>query len=66
MIIEITVAQDGSTKVETKGFEGNRCSEATRFLERSLGCVTSDKRTAEFYARGPSLSEATRTAEGST
>ena len=48
-IVEIIVASDGQTRVETKGFAGGECLEASRFLETALGKVTSENRTAEFY-----------------
>ena len=49
--IEITVAPDGKTKVETKGFSGNSCQVASRFLETALGARTSEVLTNEFYAQ---------------
>ena len=48
-IVEIIVASDGQTRVETKGFAGGECLEASRFLETALGKVTSENRTGEFY-----------------
>ena len=48
-IIEITVAPDGATRVETKGFAGNQCQEASRFIEQALGKRTSEQLTAEFH-----------------
>lgn len=47
--IEITVAPDGQTKVETKGFSGSSCREASRFIEQALGKATGEHLTAEFY-----------------
>ncbi|UUO07883.1 DUF2997 domain-containing protein [Blastopirellula sp. J2-11] len=35
--IEITVAKDGQTRVETKGFVGAECRDASRYLEQALG-----------------------------
>jgi hypothetical protein len=49
--IEITVNPLGETKIETKGFSGSECLEATRELERALGMTSNDKRTAEFYSQ---------------
>ena len=49
MIIEITIAPTGESRLETKGFAGNRCQEASRFLEAALGKVTSEALTAEFH-----------------
>ena len=47
--IEIIVSPNGQTRVETKGFAGSQCLEASRFLETALGKTTSESRTAEFY-----------------
>ena len=48
--IEIVVDSKGSTTVETKGFAGSECVEASRFVEQALGQKTSERTTAEFYA----------------
>ncbi len=47
--IEIIVQPDGQTKVETKGFAGSACREASEFLEKALGQRTSEELTAEFH-----------------
>ena len=47
--IEITVDKDGRVIVETKGFAGGQCREASRFVEEALGARTSERLTAEFY-----------------
>jgi hypothetical protein len=47
--IEITVSPQGQTKVETKGFSGSECREASRFLELALGRITGETLTAEFH-----------------
>jgi hypothetical protein len=47
--IEITVDRDGRATVETKGFAGASCREASRFVEEALGARTSERLTAEFY-----------------
>ena len=36
-VIEIIVSPQGETRVETKGFAGNECQQASRFLEEALG-----------------------------
>ena len=51
--IEITVDPDGNTRVETKGFTGPSCRDASRLLERALGVVESDTPTAEMYQQQP-------------
>ena len=48
-IIEITVDAKGQTKVETRGFTGSGCREASRFIEQALGQRTGDTLTTEFY-----------------
>ena len=47
--IEITVGPKGETRVETKGFSGAECREASRFIEQALGTRTAEQLTAEFY-----------------
>ena len=47
--IEISVSPQGQTKVETKGFSGSECREASRFLEQALGQPVGEQLTAEFY-----------------
>jgi hypothetical protein len=47
--IEITVDSKGQTRVETKGFAGPGCREASRFVEQALGTKTAETLTAEFH-----------------
>jgi hypothetical protein len=47
--IEVIVGPDGSTRVETKGFAGAECREASRGLKAALGLRQSEQLTAEFY-----------------
>ena len=47
--IEIIVASDGKTTVQTKGFAGSSCRDASRFLEQALGQRTAEELTAEFH-----------------
>lgn len=49
--IEITVLANGQSRVETKGFVGNECREASRFIERTLGQHQDEQLTSEFYTR---------------
>ena len=51
--IEITVATDGSTTVETHGYVGSSCREASRFLERALGKPTTEHLKPAFHTREP-------------
>ena len=47
--IEITISPKGETKVETKGFTGGECCEASRFIEQALGTRTAETLTAEYH-----------------
>jgi len=51
--IEIVVSPTGQTTVQTKGFSGAACQEASRFLEQALGSRIDEERTAEFYQTEP-------------
>jgi DUF2997 family protein len=51
--IEIIVAPNGQTKIETKGFAGPSCREASRFVEEALGQTTGEQLTAEFHQTEP-------------
>ncbi|MCA9123920.1 MAG: DUF2997 domain-containing protein [Planctomycetaceae bacterium] len=48
-VIEIVVATDGSTRIETKGFQGAECQQASRLLETALGRRTGEALTAEYH-----------------
>lgn len=50
--IEIIVSPDGTSRVETKGFAGSECREASRFVERALGKQVDETLTSEFYEGG--------------
>jgi hypothetical protein len=47
--IEIIVTSAGKTTIQTKGFTGASCREASRFLEQALGQRTAEQLTAEFH-----------------
>lgn len=49
-MIEITVSPTGETIVQTKGYAGSDCLQASKFIEQALGIVASDVKTSEFYA----------------
>jgi len=49
--IEITVSPKGETKVETRGFSGGECREASQFVEQALGTRTAEQLSPEFYER---------------
>ena len=47
--IEIIVAPNGQSQVQTKGFTGSSCRQASGVIEQALGQRTSEQLTAEFY-----------------
>jgi hypothetical protein len=47
--IEIIVNTKGETSVQTKGFTGSSCRDASRFIEQALGQRTGEQLTAEFH-----------------
>ena len=48
--ITIIVLPTGETNLETKGFAGAECREASRFVEEALGKRQSEQLTGEFHA----------------
>ena len=48
-VINIIVAPDGTSRVETEGFSGSECREASRFLEQALGRKNGETFTTEYY-----------------
>jgi hypothetical protein len=48
-IIEVTVSPTGEATVQTRGYAGADCLQASHFLEQSLGVVVKDTRTAEYH-----------------
>jgi hypothetical protein len=47
--IDVTISPQGETKIETRGFTGRSCQQASQFLEQALGAKVSEAPTAEFY-----------------
>ena len=47
--IEIIVSPTGETTVQTKGFAGSSCRDASKFIEQALGARTAETLTAEFH-----------------
>jgi hypothetical protein len=56
-IIEVVVSPTGETTVQTKGYAGADCLQASRFLEQALGAATAERNTAEFYQSTPAQQE---------
>jgi hypothetical protein len=50
-MIEVTVSPRGEAIVQTKGYAGSDCLQASRFLEQALGVAVCEAKTAEFYAQ---------------
>ena len=48
-IIEIIIAPTGQSRVETKGFTGAECRDASLFIEQAIGQQTSEILKAEFH-----------------
>ena len=47
--IEIVIAPNGQSRVETKGFKGSECRQASQFIEQALGQQTDELLKAEFH-----------------
>ncbi len=47
--IEIIITPDGKTTVQTLGFTGSSCRDASRFIEQALGQRLDERLTAEFH-----------------
>jgi hypothetical protein len=56
-IIEVTVSPTGDTTVQTKGFVGSECQQASKWLEQALGISTADRKTAEYYSTNETRQE---------
>ncbi|WP_404308211.1 DUF2997 domain-containing protein [Neorhodopirellula lusitana] len=47
--IEVIVSPDGSSRVETNGFTGSDCRQASEFIEHALGSRSSERLKPEFH-----------------
>lgn len=47
--LEIIVRPDGGTQVQTHGFSGPGCRDASRFIEAALGGRQTERLTGEYY-----------------
>ena len=59
-IIEVTVSPQGETTVQTKGYSGSDCVQASKFIEQALGTPTSDRKTTEFFQEAPAQQQVTQ------
>jgi hypothetical protein len=54
-IIEVVVSPQGDTKIETRGFAGTECQQASAFLEKALGLRQAEQLTAEYHSEASSV-----------
>jgi hypothetical protein len=47
--IILTIDNEGRTSLQTKGFKGKSCMQASKFLEEALGNTTKNEFTPEYY-----------------
>ena len=47
--IELIVLPTGQTTVQTKGFTGASCQDASRFIEQALGQQLNERLTGEYF-----------------
>ena len=52
-IIEVVVSPQGETTIQTKGYTGAGCLQASQFLEQALGVASADRKTTEFFQTTP-------------
>ncbi len=48
-VIEIVVTPEGKSNLQTRGFSGTACRDASRYMEQALGIRTAESVTAEFH-----------------
>jgi len=48
-LIEVIVSPQGETTVQTKGYAGSDCLQASQFLEQALGIVKNEHKTSEYF-----------------
>ncbi|HEV3146958.1 MAG TPA: DUF2997 domain-containing protein [Gemmataceae bacterium] len=48
-VIEVIVSPQGEATVQTKGYAGSDCLQASKFLEEALGTVVAEEKTTEFF-----------------
>lgn len=56
-IIEVTVLPSGETRLETRGFTGSECRDASRRIEQALGVSGQETLTAEYHQQLRSTQE---------
>jgi len=58
--IEITIDAKGEVSLQTKGFTGAACKDASRFIEQALGEKVAEQPTAELY-QSPAIQQSLKT-----
>ena len=48
-IIEVVVSPQGETLIQTQGYIGAECMQASQWLEQALGIPVTDRKTSEFF-----------------
>ena len=48
-IIEVVVSPRGETTIQTRGFSGSECQQASKWIEQSLGASVFEQKTSEFF-----------------
>ena len=48
-LIEIVISPTGESTVQTHGYSGPSCREASQFIEAALGTPQDEQLTSEFY-----------------
>ena len=48
-VIEVVISPQGAVTVQTRGYAGSDCLQASKFIEESLGVAVNDRKTGEFY-----------------
>lgn len=48
-VIEVLVSPAGEVQVQTRGYAGADCLQASRFLEQALGLPVAEQKTAEYH-----------------
>lgn len=52
--IQIIIDPQGQVRLQTQGFSGASCREASKSLEQALGLIESDQPTPELYQQAAS------------
>lgn len=58
--IIITVSASGETTVQTTGYTGPACKDASRFIEEALGQAIAERLTPEYHQPATRKNQATQ------